>query len=179
MIRSIEETKSSRAEDEIHTSYALKCVVGEVQKLQVQEFLKFASPLTADTTIEILLKYIKRCKRIDTIEAACILSSYLLPHANVKTAMTFGLDLIYNEQPDATLTALYAVAIGASYPEGRKMMNELGGNKLFQKISDIGIDLGNKDSIYIMSNEERQNLLAKKEALKAESCYGFNAICEL
>ena len=37
---------------------------------------------------------------------------------------TFGLDLIYNEKPDATLTALYAVAIGASYPEGRKMMNE-------------------------------------------------------
>lgn len=90
LIRSIEETKSTRAEDEIHTSYAVKCLVGELQELKVEEFLKFASPLTADTTIEILLKYIKRCKRIDTVEVACILSSYLLPYTNVKTVMTFG-----------------------------------------------------------------------------------------
>eukprot|EP00943_MAST-04B_sp_MAST-4B-sp1_P009198 g9198.t1 len=141
LIRSIKETKFNRADDEIKTEYAIKCLLGEVQTLGVEEFIGLAKPITADQAIEIMLQYIKKCKRIDTSEYACALSCYLLPFGNVKTLVQFGLELIYEENPDTAISALYAVALGMSYREGRKSLNDLGGNKLFQKISEIGIDL--------------------------------------
>mgnify|MGYP001431101869 CR=1 FL=1 len=70
------------------------------------------------------------------------------PFALVGTHVKFGLDLIYNENPNTCTSALYSVALGMAHREGRKSLNDLGGNKLFQKISEIGIDLRKKDSIF-------------------------------
>ena len=164
LVRSIKETKFNRAEDEIKTEYTIKCLLGEVQTLGPDAFIELAEPITVDNAVEIMLEYIKKCKRIDTSDYACALACYLLPYANVNTHVKFGLDLIYNENPNTCTSALYSVALGMAHREGRKSLNDLGGNKLFQKISEIGIDLRKKDSIYAESSEERRAAADAKEA---------------
>ena len=147
LFQTTKDAKFTRKDDEIHTIHAVAGILHELELHGCEKFLEYADPVTANSGIIVLLDFILRCKREDTLEIACACACHLLPFADSDDLIHFGLKMIEHADFRVCATAIYALALASSTGGGRVALVRSGGNELANRLGRFGKQILDRDTI--------------------------------
>eukprot|EP00505_MAST-04D_sp_SCG-Rhode-Island_P000787 Stramenopile-MAST_4_protein_787 len=129
------DARFTRGEDEVQLVDVASSLLHEFRRNELETLMRFSSPLLPDNVVNILLQFILRCKRDDTLMIASACACYILPLASTEVQVDFGMKLVFQDDWNTSSIAIYAFALASSNANGRAQFQQQGGKVVFERLA--------------------------------------------